>query len=54
MKNCWVTVKNKKQLLFFNSHLDKGIDPAADSNGIIDVKVNQKSEEILTITKDFK
>lgn len=54
LKNCWVTVKNKKQLIFFNSHLDKGTDPAADSNGIIDIKVNQKSEEILTLTKDYK
>lgn len=54
IKNCWVTVKNKKQLLFFNSHLDKGTDPAADQNGIFDLKVNQKSEEILTLTKDYK
>ena len=54
MKNMWVGVKNKKQMVFFNSHLDKGTDPAADSKGIMDLKVNQKSEEIFTLTKDFK
>jgi len=54
LRNCWVGVKNKKQLVFFNSHLDKGSDPAADSNGIVDLKVNQKSEEIFTVAKDYK
>jgi hypothetical protein len=49
----WVAVKNKKQLVFFNSHLDKGTDPASDSKGIIDIKVNQKTEEILALTKDL-
>ena len=40
--------------MFFNSLLDKGTDPPADSNGIVDIKVNQKTEEILSLTKDYK
>ena len=54
LKNIWVAVKNRKQLVFFNSLLDKGTDPPADSNGIVDIKVNQKTEEILSLTKDYK
>jgi hypothetical protein len=53
MKNIWVGVKNKKQMIFLNQHLDKGSDPSSDSAGIIDLRVNQKSEELYTLSKDL-
>jgi hypothetical protein len=34
--------------------LEKGTDTVADANGIVDLKVNQKNEEIYTISKDLK
>jgi hypothetical protein len=40
LKNIYVGVKNKKQLLFLNSKLDKGTEPASDQTGIIDIKIN--------------
>ena len=40
LENFWVGIKNRKQLIFFNSDLQKSTDLAADSNGICDIKVN--------------
>jgi hypothetical protein len=50
LENFWIGVKNKKQLTFFNSDLVKSTEIAADSNGISDVQINQKSEEVITLS----
>ena len=52
--NKWVIIKNNKQVLFGDSNLMYSKDTINDSNGIADITVNQKREEIITLTKDLK
>ena len=54
LSNFWAGVWNKKQLVCFNQDMVPKITLAADSNGIIDLKINQKSEELFTMTRDRK
>ena len=41
-------------MVFFNADMVKSTDLAADSNGVIDLQVNQMREEIYTLSKDRK
>ena len=52
--NKWAIIKNNKQVLFGDSNLMYSKDTISDSNGIADITVNQKREEIISLTKDLK
>eukprot|EP00347_Sterkiella_histriomuscorum_P008402 403345231 len=52
--NYWVVIKNNKQVLFLDSKLQFSKDTISDSNGVVDMLVSQKSEEIITVTKDLR
>ena len=54
MYNYWIVIKNMKQVLFLDSDLMFTKDTISDSNGVAEIAVGQKSEEIITITKDMK
>ena len=50
LQNIFVGVKNRKQLIFFNADMEKGTDIGADSSGISEIHINQKSQEIQTLS----